>query len=97
MAYVALKESTLVLVDAVKDPILSDKIKENVEGKFKIEVASVLIRPLGHSFAVEVNIRLEPEITLKETTRIVDEIQSSIVKDFKTSNTIVIPRPISTE
>jgi divalent metal cation (Fe/Co/Zn/Cd) transporter len=95
MAYVALKESTLVLVDAVKDPILSDKIKENVEGKFKIEVASVLIRPLGHSFAVEVNIRLAPEITLKETTKIVDEIQSSIVKDFKTSNTIVTPRPIS--
>jgi divalent metal cation (Fe/Co/Zn/Cd) transporter len=27
MAYVALKELTLVLVDAVKDPILSDKIK----------------------------------------------------------------------
>jgi len=27
MAYVALKELTLVLVDVVKDPILSDKIK----------------------------------------------------------------------
>jgi divalent metal cation (Fe/Co/Zn/Cd) transporter len=54
-----------------------------------------LIRLLGHSFAVEVNIRLEPEITLEETTKIVDEIQSSIVIDFKTSNTFVIRRPIS--
>jgi divalent metal cation (Fe/Co/Zn/Cd) transporter len=46
-----------------------------------------LIRLLGYSFAVEVNIRLQPEISLKETSKIVDEIQSSIVKDFKTSNT----------
>jgi hypothetical protein len=30
---------------------------------------------------------------LTETTRIVEEIQSSIVKTFKTANTLVIPHP----
>ena len=33
MAYVAVKESTLCLVDAVNDPILSDKIKEHIVKK----------------------------------------------------------------
>lgn len=97
MAYVAVKESTLVLVDAVNDPILSDNIKEHVEKKFNIETSSVLIRPLGHSFAVEVNIKLNPDITLKEITKIVNEIQLSIIKTFKTANTLVIPHPSSSD
>ena len=52
-----------------------------------------MIRPLGPSFAVEANIKLNPLITLTETTRIVEEIQSSVVKTFKTANTLVIPHP----
>ena len=54
---------------------------------------NVLIRPVGNSFAIEANIKLNPDITLTETTRIVEEIQSSIVKTFKTDNTLVIPHP----
>jgi divalent metal cation (Fe/Co/Zn/Cd) transporter len=56
-------------------------------------VINVLIRPLGNSFAVEANIKLNPNITLNETTRIVEEIQYSIIKTFKTANTLVIPHP----
>ena len=97
MAYVALKESTLVLVDAVDEPWLSDRIKRYVEKNHKVKVMNVLIRPLGHSFAVEANIKLNPHITLTETTRIVEEIQSSIVKTFKTANTLVIPHPASVD
>lgn len=95
MAYIALKESTLVLVDAVDEPWLSDRIKRYVEKNHKVKVINVLIRPLGHSFAVEANIKLNPHITLTETTRIVEEIQSSIIKNFKTANTLVIPHPAS--
>jgi divalent metal cation (Fe/Co/Zn/Cd) transporter len=56
-----------------------------------------LIRPLVHSFAVEVNIKLNPDITLKEITKIVDEIQLSIITTFKTANTLVIPHPSSSD
>ena len=42
---------------------------------------------------VEVNIKLNPDITLKEITKIVNEIQLSIIKTFKTANTLVIPHP----
>ena len=93
MAYVALKESTLVLVDAVDEPWLSDRIKRYIEKNHKVNVINVLIRPVGNSFAIEANIKLNPDITLTETTRIVEEIQSSIVKTFKTDNTLVIPHP----
>ncbi|HSE99666.1 MAG TPA: cation diffusion facilitator family transporter [Nitrososphaeraceae archaeon] len=95
MAYVALKESTLVLIDAVDEPWLSDRIKRYIEKNHKVNVINVLIRPLGNSFAVEANIKLNPDITLTETTRIVEEIQSSIVKTFKTATTLVIPHPAS--
>jgi len=93
MAYVALKESTLVLIAAVDEPWLSDRIKKYIEKNHKVNVINVLIRPLGNSFADEANIKLNPLITLTETTRIVEEIQSSIVKTFKTANTLVIPHP----
>jgi cation diffusion facilitator family transporter len=97
MAYVALKESTLVLIDAVDEPWLSDRIKRYIEKNHKVNVINVLIRPLGNSFAVEANIKLNPNITLTETTRIVEGIQSSIVKTFKTANTLVIPHPASVD
>jgi divalent metal cation (Fe/Co/Zn/Cd) transporter len=72
MAYVAVKESTLSLVDAGNDPILCDKIKEHIEKKFNIEVANVLIRPLKYFFAVETNLKLNLNSTLTETPKIVE-------------------------
>jgi len=95
MAYVALKESTLVLVDAVNDPLLGDKIKKHIEKQFNIQVSNVMIRPLGYSFAVEVSIRLDENITLGESTKIVQDIKSSVVKTFKTGNTLIVPLPDS--
>jgi len=35
-------------------------------------------------------------MTLTETTRIVEEIQYSIIKTFKTANTLVIPHILAT-
>ena len=46
---------------------------------------------------VEVNIKLNPDITLKEITKIVNEIQLSIIKTFKTANTLVISHPCSSD
>lgn len=95
MAYIALKESTLVLVDAVNDPLLGDEIKKHIEKKFNVQVSNILIRPLGYSFAVEASIRLDENITLGESTKIIEDIKSSVAKTFKTGNTLVIPIPDS--
>ena len=51
MTYTAFKESTLVLVDAVKNPQIEDQIARFVEQKFDVNVDDVLIRPLGHAFS----------------------------------------------
>jgi divalent metal cation (Fe/Co/Zn/Cd) transporter len=66
MAYVALKELTLVLVDAVNDPLLGDIIKQHIEKKFNVRVSNILIRPLGYSCAVEASIILNKSPILGE-------------------------------
>ena len=83
MAYVALKESTLVLVDAVDEPWLSDRIKGYIEKNNKVKVINFLIRPLGYSFAVEANIKLNLLITVTETTRIVRKYSHLLLKPLK--------------
>ena len=66
MAYVALKELTLVLVDSVNDLLLRDTIKKHIEKRFNIWVSDVLIRRLGYSFAVEASIILNKNTILGE-------------------------------
>ena len=65
MAYVALKELTLVLVDGVNDPLLGDIIKKHIEKKFNVRVSNIL-RPLGYSCAVEASIILNKNPILGE-------------------------------
>ena len=91
MAYVALKESTSVLVDSVNDALLRNKIKRNIEKRFNVRVSNIMIRPLGYSFAVEVSIKLNKNITLGKSTEIVENTKSSVVKTFKTGNTLIVP------
>ncbi len=49
MAYVALRESTLVLLDAVNNPHLSPEITKHVHQKFQLYTSDVRFRPLGHT------------------------------------------------
>jgi hypothetical protein len=55
MAYQVFKESTLVLVDAVKNPEMEDQIAGFVEEKFDINVDEVLIRPLSHAISAQLH------------------------------------------
>ena len=66
MAYVALKELTLVLVDIVNYLLLRDRIKKPIEKRFNIWVSNVLIRQLWYSFAVEASIILNKNTILGE-------------------------------
>ena len=59
MAYTAFKESTLVLVDAVKNPQLENDIAKFVEQKFNVNVDDVLIRPLGNAFSAQLHVALD--------------------------------------
>ena len=49
VAYVSLKQSSLILVDSWQNPKVTDLIRQTIEDKFKkeIQVRSILLRPAG--------------------------------------------------
>jgi len=94
MAYTAIRESTLVLVDAVKNPEMEDEIAKFVEHKFNVKVDDVLIRPLGHAFSAQLHVALDQNLPLKEAHDILTKINAAVVERFGTEETIVIPRPV---
>ncbi len=92
MAYVALKESTSILVDSVNDILLRNKIKRHIEKRCNVRVSNIMmIKPRGYSFTAEASIKLDKNIILGESTKIVEDIESSVVKTFKTANTLIVP------
>ena len=93
MAYTAFKESTLVLVDAVKNPQLENDIAKFVEQKFNVNVDDVLIRPLGNAFSAQLHVALDQNLTVKEVHEILTKINAAVAERFGTEETTVIPRP----
>ena len=91
MAYVALRESTLVLLDAVNNPTLSTEITKHVHEKFNLYTSKVRIKPLGHVIEVHINVKLDPDLTLKDTLQITHNIKKSISDKFKIKDVVVIP------
>ncbi len=91
MAYVALRESTLVLLDAVNNPHLSTEITKHVHEKFQLYTSDVRIRPLGHTIDAHVNIKLDPNLTLEDTLKITNEVKASISDEFKIKDVVIIP------
>ena len=93
MAYQAFKESSLVLVDAVKNPEMEDRIARFVEQKFNVNVDDVLIRPLGHAFSAQLHVALDKNLSLGEAHEILAKINAAVSEKFGTEETTVIPRP----
>lgn len=94
MAYTAFRESTLVLVDAVKNPEMQQEITEHIEKTFGVQVEDVLIRPLGTAFSAQVHVRLDKSMTLDKALDILERIRKSVEQEFKTEETVVIPSPV---
>lgn len=97
MAYVALRESTLVLLDAINNPNLSTEIIKYVHEKFQLYSSNVRIRPLGHSIEAQVYVKIDPALTLGNTLQITEEIKKSISEKFSIKEVIVVPVVPSSE
>ncbi|MGQ0377326.1 MAG: cation diffusion facilitator family transporter [Nitrososphaerota archaeon] len=91
MSYTAIRESTLVLLDAVKNPELQDKIIRFVEEKFKISVENVLLRPMGHTLSIQIHVLLDKTMTLDKVNNIVNSLQKGIAEKFDAEEIVVIP------
>lgn len=94
MAYMAFKESTLVLLDAVKNPEIEQEISNFVEEKFNVDVDDVMIRPLGHALSAQVHVALDQNLSLKDAHDILTKINVAVAEKFGTEETTVIPRPV---
>lgn len=93
MAYTAIKESALVLVDAVQNPEMTDNIKSIILEKFKIRTNDIFLRPVGHEFNAEIHIVLPNETRLDETNRLIKEISSTIKDELQLARVVIVPEP----
>lgn len=93
MAYTAIKESALVLVDAVHNPQMTNNIKTIITEKFKVKVNDIFLRPVGHEFNAEIHIILPNETRLDETSRLVKEISDVIKKELQLARVVIVPEP----
>ncbi len=93
MAYTAIKESALVLVDAIQNPQMTENIKNIIDSKFKIKTGGIFLRPVGHEFNAEIHIILPNETRLDETSKLVNEISNVIKNDLQLARVIIVPEP----
>ena len=93
MAYTAIKESTLVLVDAVNDPQITNNIKKIIYEKFSIKTGDVYLRPVGTEFNAEIHILLPNETRLDETSKIIKAISDVIKNELDLVRVVIIPEP----
>lgn len=94
MAFTALKESALVLVDAVKNPEMQAEMVQHIQSKFGLKVEKILLRPSGQEFFAQVHIELDRNMSLEKANELMARIRESVMQEFQTEDTVVIPKPV---
>ena len=94
MSATAFKESTLVLIDGLKNPELQQEIVRHIEKTFNVKVEKILLRPLGHDFSAQVHVELDRNMTLDKAHETLTRIRNSLIEDFKAEDAVVIPKPV---
>jgi len=83
VSYVAIRESSLVLVDACQCPELMDEIRAVVEGTYKVKVKEIKLRRLGPYLTGELRILVDGNLTLYEVSRLRVAIEKDIKKEIE--------------
>lgn len=79
VAYVSIKEASLILMDVWRRPELSEEIKHLLESGHQVEVIDIKLRGAGASIMGIIDIAADGNLTLYQ----VDEIKKRIVKELK--------------
>ena len=93
IAYTAIRESSLVLVDALDNPQMTDNIREIIFSKFKIKTREIFLRPTGSEFNAEIHVILPNETRLDETSKIVRSIATAVKNEIHLARVVIIPEP----
>jgi len=79
VAYVSIKEASLVLLDAFHRPGLVEDVKKVIEGKYALEVEEVRLRKAGPYIVGIVSVSADGNITLNQ----IGELKRRIKHDLK--------------
>jgi len=93
MAYTAIRESTLVLVDAVNNPQMTDNIRELILSRFRIRTKEIFLRPTGSEFNAEIHIMLPNNTRLDDTNKIVKSIATAVKSEIRLARVVIIAEP----
>lgn len=93
MAYTAIRESTLILVDAVDNPEMTDNIKEFIFTKFNLKTRDIFLRPVGKEFNAEIHVIFPNDARLGETSKTIKTISNSVKNEMMLARVIIIPEP----
>jgi cation diffusion facilitator family transporter len=99
VAYISLKQSSLILVDAWHSPKMTDLIKKIIEERFgdeQITIRSVLLRSSGMINQAEVHVEVDGNKPLKDIELLSAEIQNAVRSKIPTMERIsIIPHSFS--
>ena len=90
VAYVALKSSSLVLIDASYDKCLAGEVKTVVEANFQISVAKVLVRPAGPTFHCELYTKVDGSMKVHELNMLSKSIEDRLTAEMTTIERVTI-------
>ncbi len=95
VAYMSLRQSSLILVDAWQNPGISDMVKHLIESRFQdepVRVTSVFLRPTGMVAQAEVHIEVDGNKKLADFEILSLQIQNLVRSKFRSIERIsVIP------
>lgn len=78
VAYVSIRESSLVLMDAFNSPEVVQKIKQTIEGRYRAHVESVRLRRVGPLIEGIIQVIADDKMTLGE----IGEVRTKMKKDL---------------
>jgi cation diffusion facilitator family transporter len=98
VAYISLKQSSLILVDAWQNPKITELIKKIAEEKFKtdqIKVRSVFLRPAGVVAHAEVHIEFDGDKRLTDVEQISLRIENTLKSQIRIIDRVsVVPHSV---
>lgn len=95
MAYTAIRESTLVLVDAVENPQMTDNIKNFIFSRFNLRTRDIFLRPVGREFNAEIHVMFPNDARLAETSKAIKIISTAVKSEMNLARVLIIPEPES--
>jgi cation diffusion facilitator family transporter len=83
VAYVSIRESSLILLDAFHNPELVNDIKSIIHKKYDVEVANVRLRRTGPYIVGTVSIYADGRLTLSELDALRENIRKDLIKEIE--------------